>query len=170
MELLLPVLARLSGQSRWIVLVDPPFRPFAPGFAGHGVQLARLLWVRTRKRREAECPWAMEQALRSAACSVVLGWPGIAMTRDAGRRLQLAAETAEALSYLFLPPAHAVQLSAAALRLRVQRRGGDLEVEVLKRRGGWALPPRRLRRRSPVDSGEGRADPTGRAETSAIPP
>ena len=165
MELLLPVLARLSGRSRWIVLVDPPFRPFAPGFAGHGVELARLLWVRTRKQGGAECLWAIEQAMRSGACSMVLGWPGIAMTRDAVRRLQLAAEAAEALGCLFLSPAEAGQLSAAALRLGVRRQGSDMEVEVLKRRGGWALPPRRLCCRSPVDySGGGGAAPTGRAD------
>jgi hypothetical protein len=156
MELVLPVLARLSTGSRWIVLLDPPFRPFAPGFAGHGVRLERLLWV--RPRQETECLWAMEQALRSGACSAVLGWPGVAMPRDAVRRLQLAAEAAEVPGYLFLSPAAAGQLSAAALRLQVRRRGMDLEVEVLKRRGAWALPPRRLRRGSLAGIG-GAGDP-----------
>lgn len=155
-ELVLPMLARLSTGSRWIVLVDPPFRPFAPGFAGNGVRLERLLWVRTRQ--DAECLWTMEQALRSGACSVVLGWPGVAMTRDAVRRLQLAAEATEGLGYLFLSPAAAGQSSAAALRLQVRRRGMDIEVEVLKRRGGWALPSRRLRRRPLAGAG---AEPAG---------
>ena len=166
MELVLPVLARLSTGSCWIVLVDPPFRPFAPGFAGQGVRLERLLWVRTRQ--ETESLWAMEQALRSGTCSAVLGWPGVAMTRDVVRRLQLAAEASEALGYLFLSPAAAGQLSAAALRLQVQRQGMDLEVEVLKRRGGWALPPRRLRRRYLAGAGGAGGDPAGRAAHDAV--
>ncbi len=144
LELVLPALARLSEQGRWIALVAPPFAPFAPGFSGQGVRLDRLLWL--RPLAESERLWSMEQALQSGACAAVLAWPGERMARQSVRRLQLAAETGNALGFLFLVPALAGNSSAAALRLCAQRRHGGLEVEILKRRGGWALPPRPVSR------------------------
>ena len=142
LELLLPVLARLSASARWIALVGPPLAPFAPGFAGRGIQPEQLLWL--RPSGTAERLWALEQALRSGACSAVLGWFDGRLRRESVRRLQLAAEAGDALGFLLLPPEMAGQASAAALRLQVRRQDAGLAVEVLKRRGGWAQPARYL--------------------------
>ena len=130
----------------------------------HGVRVERLLWIRPRDA--AECLWVLEQTLRSGECSIVIGWPGRVVAREAVRRLQLAAEAGRGLGCLMLSSAAAGRASAAALRLKVHRRGRDLEVEVLKRRGGWALPPQRLSR-GPAGGGRGPGDEKGRHGNSA---
>ena len=43
LSLLMPALARLSRQDRWIALVTPPHLPYAPALAAAGVDLARLV-------------------------------------------------------------------------------------------------------------------------------
>ncbi len=73
--LLLPAQARLSAQSRWLLLVDPPLQPFAPALATmgvglEGVGLERLVVVSAGER----CAWAAELGLRSGACAAVLLW------------------------------------------------------------------------------------------------
>ena len=74
LRLLLPALARLSKDDKWLVLVAPPYRPFAPGFESLGVNLARLVVVETRS--SGESLWAAERCLRSGSCAAVLAWPG----------------------------------------------------------------------------------------------
>jgi len=79
--------------------------------------------------------WAMEQALRSRACAVALGWIDAAET-TALRRLKLAAEEGGSLGILFRPPHRAREPSPAALRLLLEPRDGVLDVSILKCRGG----------------------------------
>jgi len=133
--LALPAAVRLGGGGRLLVLVAPPYRPYAPALAAEGVDLSRVLVVRNVGERE-QC-WALEQSLRSGACAMVLAWVG-ELGMSALRRLQLAAEVGDCLGFLFRPAAAARQLSPAALRLRVHPRPGGLAVDILKSRGGWA--------------------------------
>jgi hypothetical protein len=80
--------------------------------------------------------WAMDQALRSEACSAVLGW---ANPRDpqALRRLQLAAEQSNSLAVLFRPLQAGLTPSPAVLRLALLGDGRQgLQVRVVKSRGG----------------------------------
>jgi hypothetical protein len=131
--LVLPALARLSGQSRWILLVDPPLQPFAPALVAWGVHLERLVVASAGERRA----WTAEQGLRSGACAAVLLWGGRWET-TALRRLQLAAETGGALAFLFRDPGAARRPSPAALRLGLQTTDTGYRVRVLKQRGGRA--------------------------------
>ncbi len=136
LSLLVPLLARPEppGQEpRWLAWVDPPRHPHAPALAARGVEVSRLLRVRTGGG--AERLWAAEQLLRSGSCSVVMLWPGRPDTVRL-RRLQLAAEAGGALGVLFRSAEAAVEPSPAALRLRLAPHPGGWEVEVLKRRGG----------------------------------
>jgi hypothetical protein len=77
----------------------------------------------------------MEQALRSEACSAVLGW---ANPRDLTvlRRLQLAAEQARCLAVLFRPVKAGEQPSSAVLRIELQGSSAGLQVRIVKSRGG----------------------------------
>lgn len=136
LPLLMPALARLSLEAAgWIAFVGPPLLPYAPALAAWGVVLERLLVVRPETAEGTL--WAAEQALRSAACRAVLGWPA-AIAPVALRRLQLAAEAGDTPAFLFRPPDAAAQPSPAALRLAVRPAAvGGWQVEVLKRRGGW---------------------------------
>ena len=129
----LPTLARLSQRPRWLLLVDPPLPPFAPALAASGLDLTRLVVVTTG----GETAWAAEQGLHSGACSAVLIWGGNGPWRDlALRRLQLAAQTGDALALLFRGEAAARDPSPAALRLDVHPTPAGLAVRILKQRGG----------------------------------
>ncbi len=132
LSLLMPALAALSQQGRWVAFVAPPYLPYAPALARAGVSLPHLLLLRPRA---AEVLWTVEQSLRAGSCGAVLAWPERVDFR-ALRRLQLAAEAGNALGVLFRPAAHAADASPAALRLRLTPAGRRLRVELLKRRGG----------------------------------
>lgn len=167
LALLLPLLAALSKEPRWLLWVDPPHLPFAPALAARGLDLGRLLIVHAG----ADAAWAAEQGLRSGTCAAVLTWtgPGAAGTargfaqrrpertgRDSAdtgrtggwsptalRRLQLAAAETDTPLLLLRPPAAAGETSPATLRLSVSARADGLDVTLLKQRGG--RPGQRLR-------------------------
>lgn len=134
LSLLLPALAPLSRQRRWLAWVAPPHLPYAPALEAAGVDLARVLIVRGRS--PAADLWAMTQMLRAGTCGAVLGWPGSASPQDL-RRLQLAAEQGGCTGFLFRSPSAAAQPSPAVLRLTVQTEDqGESSLQLLKRRGG----------------------------------
>ena len=134
LSLLLPLLARLSRGERWLAWVGPPYVPYAPALVGRGVHIGRLLLVRDVSAEQ--CLWATEQALKSAACGLVLAWPERIQVAQL-RRLQLAAEQGDCPGILFREARALHQGSPAAVRLRVWPSPLGLEVEVLKRRGAW---------------------------------
>ncbi len=152
--LLLPVLAALSRATpaRWCTWVSPPHEPFAPALEAHGVALERMLVVRTLSSRSAAKTsqrrrsdgvhldlWALEQALRSGACEVALGWLPRASPR-AIRRLQLAAEQGRALGVLYRNERFAHLASPAMLRVLLEPVNRDgrhgARLRLLKSRGG----------------------------------
>jgi len=128
-----PALTRLSAEARWLLLIAPPFLPYAPALSASGVDLSRLVVVEAGN----EIAWVAEQGLRSGACSTVLAWGGRWKTSDL-RRLQLAAETGNAIALLFRGEAAAGEHSPAALRLRVRSSLIGGEITLLKQRGGCA--------------------------------
>ncbi len=131
MQLLMPAAARLTRAGRWITLIAPPYIPYAPALAAHGVKLSRLILVRAPGAEERF--WAFEQALRHPGCGAVLAWVDRASER-ALKRLQLAAEAGSAIALLFRS-ARTIPASPAALRLHVDRLQNRTVVRVLKRRG-----------------------------------
>ena len=136
LQLLWPLLARLSAQGGRIVLVAPPYVPFAPAWAVAGIALPQLQIVQTDDDRNAM--WVAEQCLRSAACAAVVCWPRQGDARTL-RRLQLAAETGQCQGFAQRPVGAADQPSMAALRIVVEV--DPPQWRVLKCRGG--NPPAR---------------------------
>jgi len=143
LSLLLPALGSLSRRAtaRWCACIAPPFEPFAPALAAHGLDLERLLVVHT------EAPlWPCEQSLRSGACDAVIAFVRRIQTR-ALRRLQLAAEQGRTLGFLLrtLSQRTLQEPSCATLRLAVQPAQGALRITLLKcrgaRRGSLELTP-----------------------------
>src|SRR6187431_2574698 len=49
LRLLMPALAQMTQKDRHIALISPPYIPFAPALAHHGVRLDRLLIIRAEK-------------------------------------------------------------------------------------------------------------------------
>ena len=130
--LLLPALVEQQGD-RWLMLVAPPHEPYAPALAARGIDLERLLVIRT-----AEVLWTMEQALNATVCRVVVGWSS--EERPARlqwlRRLQLAALQAGCLAVLCRPRHAARESSPALLRLELEPATEGCIVRVIKSRGG----------------------------------
>jgi cell division inhibitor SulA/protein ImuA len=135
--LVMPVLARSTGEGLWVVWVAPPYLPYAPALHAAGVVLSRTLLVRPSPECSVrEGLWAAEQALASGVCGAVLTWVQSCGDREL-RRLQLAAERNASLAFLFRPAEEAVKPSPAALRLRLTPAPGGMTVDVVKCRGGW---------------------------------
>ncbi len=132
LRILGPALAQLASQGKFIAWIAPPYLPYAPALAAAGIDLARVVIVKTS--RDSDSLWAAEQALRSAACGGVLAWP-----RDIRfpqlRRLQLAAEGGRCLAVLFRPTQAAREPSPAVLRIALATSAGGLALSILKRRG-----------------------------------
>ena len=127
-----PALAQLAAQGKCIAWIAPPYLPYAPALAAAGIDLARVLIVKTSK--DGDSLWAAEQALRSAACGGVLAWPhDISYTQL--RRLQLAAEDGRCLAVLFRPAQAAHEPTPAVLRIALATSAGGLALSILKRRG-----------------------------------
>jgi hypothetical protein len=137
LQLLWPALARLSQPKEGVIaLIAPPYHPYPPAWHAAGVRLGALQIIRTKTPRDAL--WAAEQCLRSGACNAVLCWPQQADDR-ALRRLQIAAETGQALGFAFRSLKCAVNPSPAALRIALD--AAPRQLRVLKCRGG--MPPAR---------------------------
>lgn len=132
LRLLMPALANLS-RTHWVALINPPYLPYAPAFASHGVELQHLLIVRPGPHDRL---WAAEQCLRSNACGAVVSWFDRLDFRRS-RRLQLAAEAGQGCGFIFRQESSA-EASAAALRISLEHFNSTLQLTVLKRRGGFA--------------------------------
>ena len=144
LTLLLPVLAALTSAplARSCVWVAPPFEPFAPALAAHGVALERALVVRVpaaqkRNRRGSldGILWAFEQSLGSGACDLVMAWAKRPRSKEV-RRLQLAAERGRTLGVLFRPLQAARESSHAVLRMAIEPSAYGVRVNLLKSKGG----------------------------------
>jgi len=135
LSLLLPTLAALSSQAKPIVLVAPPYLPYAPAWQNAGLRLAQLQVI---EANASDALWAMEQALRSGCCGAVLAWPTKADDKSL-RRLQVAAETGQTLGFAFRPIAAQSNSSPAPLRLVLKSSGDAPQLRMIKCRG--ALPP-----------------------------
>jgi protein ImuA len=126
----LPLLARLTQGGRHVALVAPPAIPYAPALAAAGLHLPRTVVV---DARGADALWAAEQLLQAGAGAVLL-WSD-KPDAQAQRRLQLGAENGAGCGLLLRHQRRLGEPSIAALRLRVERAQGAMQVEVLKCRG-----------------------------------
>jgi cell division inhibitor SulA len=141
LQLLVPALQWLAQAGQWLALVAPPHSPYAPAFAGRGIDPARVIVVEAAEERQRW--WAAEQVLRSNSAGALLFWPKTVGDARA-RRLQVAAQEGKALAFLFAPAARAAQPSPAPLRLRLIGAGAHLGIDIVKRRGGGVCAPLRL--------------------------
>ncbi len=138
LRLLGPALAALSRRGLRLAWIAPPYLPYAPALAAAGIDISRLIIVRTGSPKDTL--WAAEQALRSNAFGAVLAWPQTAKYTEL-RRLQIAAEGGRALAFLFRSPETAGEPSPAALRIALGAMQGGLAIRLLKRRGAPLASP-----------------------------
>lgn len=152
LSLLMPALAELTRRQQRVVFVAPPYIPYAPALDAYGLDLRFVVQIESTA---SEGAWGAEQCLRSGSCGAVLGWlPQADYTLL--RRLQLAAESGDALAFLFRPAGAAGKPSPAALRLQLHAGDDDdagcasaaasVDIEILKCRGNLdRRRPTRLR-------------------------
>ncbi|KUJ84154.1 MULTISPECIES: translesion DNA synthesis-associated protein ImuA [Microbulbifer] len=135
LSLLLPALAEMTQREQMVVLVNPPFIPYAPALAAAGVRLEKLLILHPRGQRDQL--WAMEQALQSGCCGALLSWQSGPPPADKDlRRLQIAAREGNGMHFHFRPSSCAASPSPAALRLQLKSNGEQLALQLLKQLGG----------------------------------
>jgi protein ImuA len=137
---------RACNEERRVVLwLNAPCEVHAVALAQLGLDPAQHWYARGLSERDAL--WAMEQALRSGSCALVMAWSKT-VTPGMLRRLKLAASSHDSLAVLVRPCAAAAAPSPATLRLRLQpritRQESQLQVDLLKvqgRRPGSLLLP-----------------------------
>ncbi|MGD2137024.1 MAG: hypothetical protein PVJ66_10470 [Gammaproteobacteria bacterium] len=117
MVVLLPVLARLSREARWLAMVAPPYQSRSCLYTDPDINPERLLQVNPHPGRSGL--WTAESMLRSGTCSMVMAWPG-SITELTGRRLQRAAAIGRALGILFRQEQPSGRPSCAEVRLRLE--------------------------------------------------
>ncbi|HEX7936850.1 MAG TPA: translesion DNA synthesis-associated protein ImuA [Paraburkholderia sp.] len=156
MRLLANALRHLTKQAgRHVMLVAPPYQPCAVTLRAWGVDVERVLWVRSN---EDKALWAATQALKQDGVGAVLVWLSNARA-DKVRRLQVAAQESSALAFLIRPVEAATQSSPAPLRMicepllpanaeTINRRQWvqeiGLSIDIFKRRGPPLAKPLRL--------------------------
>ncbi len=137
LQLLLPLMARLSqGQSR-VAMIMPPYQPYAPALIQAGIALPYLVVVDTgtvESHSTKDIWWSAEKLLRHVDCGLVLLWPARQNQAEV-RRLQLAADAANSIGVIFRcgRPVD----TPVSLRLKVSRCVEGVRVELTKSRFGW---------------------------------
>lgn len=142
LRLLLPAIREVTHQKQRVLMINTPYRPYAPALVQAGVDLNYLYLIFPTNREDAL--WAAEKVLHSGGCKVVLLWPdgfGHCPVGDATvRRLQVAAQATGSITVLYRSSSRGIsgQSNWATLRLRLSAENKGLKVEVLKAFGSIA--------------------------------
>ncbi|RKF39133.1 translesion DNA synthesis-associated protein ImuA [Paraburkholderia fungorum] len=156
LRLLARALQHLTAQTeRHVMFVAPPYQPSASTLRAWGIDVERVLWVRSS---EDQALWAAAQALKQDGMGAVLVWLSNARA-DKVRRLQVAAQESASLAFLIRPVEAATQSSPAPLRMicepllpanaqTINRRQWlqeiGISIDIFKRRGPPLAEPLRL--------------------------
>jgi len=137
LPLLIPALAQLSSQQRWIAFINPPILPYAPALQAAGIDPSRILIIRTRGSKDIL--WATEQALSTGTCSAVISWMHNCTANNTDlRRIQLAANQSDCLHIQIAGNERAQQASPASLRICLDATEHGTHLNVIKQRGAAA--------------------------------
>ena len=141
LSLLIPALRQTTQQGKGIVLVAPPFIPFPHAWESHGIALKQVVIVRADGK---DLLWVIEQAARSGACGMVVGWTTNCrkqLNYQALRRLHMAANAGGTTLILYRPANTSVEASAAPTRITATAHQGGLQLHIIKRRAAMMAHP-----------------------------
>ncbi|KEA62902.1 RecA/RadA recombinase [Marinobacterium lacunae] len=141
-RLIWPLLRRFSAESKPVFWIDPPHHLYPIALQNAGIGLSSQYVVYTSSTRDRL--WTIEQVLKSGMSPLVLSWLDDRVVTSSLRRLQLAVQAGGGLGWVMRPESVRNQSSAAAYRMVLNRQGQSTELTLLKRRGGWPLPPFRI--------------------------
>lgn len=134
LQLLLPLMARLTQDQIRVAMVAPPYQPYAPALVQAGIALSYLVVVDVEEKSNRDIWWSAEKLLRHPDCGLVLLWPSVPHPAQI-RRLQLAADAANNIGVV-LRCGRSVD-TPVALRLKVSRCAGGIQAKLTKSRFGW---------------------------------
>lgn len=133
------VLAAQTRAGRLVAWIDAQGLLHPPALEAHGVDLERLLMVRTDGRTASKAAFAAEQIIDTGAFgAVVVSGLDAELNAAAARRLQTASEGARVATVLIVEPPAAERLQGATLKLHLTRRAQHVQIEVVKDRSGHA--------------------------------
>ncbi len=131
LQLLLPLMRSITQQKRWMLWISPPYIPYAPALANAGVDINYLVTIDSKTSCK-DAMWAIEKALLSESCGLVMAWLNW-LPNGVLRRLQHAADEGQTSGVLFRN--HDVKNSPAALQLRLKHTNQGINAHVVKARG-----------------------------------
>ena len=132
-SLMQPLTRSGCAEPRSVVMwLNAPFEPQAVALAQLGLDPGRHWCVQPLSEHDAL--WAMEHALRSGSCALVMAWAQH-LTLAMLRRLKLATVSSDSLGVMFRPTRAAATPSPATVRLRLRPEGEELRIELLKAQG-----------------------------------
>jgi len=120
------------------VWLNPPAEPYAPGWSAQHIAAAQQYVLRTRTHEDAL--WALQQNLQAGCMGLILAWFDD-ISAAAIRKLQHTAQHQHSCVFIFTPPQVQLEARAYTNRLLLSRDQQGLQIELLKRRYGWPLPP-----------------------------
>ena len=132
MDVLLPALAGLSREGRWLAMVTPPHYARARVNTDPGVDTSSVLQINPHKGRSGL--WTLESLMRAGHCRVVLAWPSC-RTELMEMRLARAATLGRSLGVLFRHGEPKAGTSGCAVRLSVERGTDGLAVTLIDNDG-----------------------------------
>jgi len=140
LRLLMPALKSIQKSSqglRHIVLIAPPYLPFAPALAEQGIDLNFLTIVQTKTLKDSL--WSAEQSLAANCCAAVICWTGTHKINNHDlRRLQLVSEKTQTWSVLFRHSRSLEESSTSGLRIQLRCHSySKLELSIIKQPQGW---------------------------------
>ncbi len=135
-RLLIPLLAKLSRQSGYIVWINPPYQPYAPALVEQQIALDKLLVIKTQSLQDTL--WAGQQAMTSKNCSAVLIWLPDKPLNNEIRRLCLAAKNGHCWGIIFRSKRLQQHPSPAVLRIKINIQQAQHQLSIVKQPGGWA--------------------------------
>ncbi len=128
--------AAMRQSGGFLVVVDTQHNVYPPPLTSHGIDLAKVIFVRPQSQVDAL--WAVDQALRTTAVAAVFAELERIDDRSA-RRLQLAAESAGGLALLVRSCAARQHPSWAEVQWLVRSQGNRRwHVQLARARGGQA--------------------------------
>jgi hypothetical protein len=141
LRLLLPLLehssrlAAATSNPQRVLWLNPPYALQASALRQHGVDPGQQ-WLST-PLTPRQTAWAMELALKSGACVLVIAWL-MQANAAALRRIKLASSTCNRMGVLFRPAA-AMQWPSPA-NVRIELRGHDNQLHLTVRKAQGARP------------------------------
>jgi cell division inhibitor SulA len=132
MDVLLPALARLSREGRWLAMVTPPHYARVRINTELSMDTSNVLQINPHKGRSGL--WTLESLMRAGHCRTVMAWPRC-RTELMEMRLARAATLGRSLGVLFHHGEPRAGTTGCAVRLSVECRTDSLAVFLIDNEG-----------------------------------